>query len=40
MKSTEDLEVQTGPGMMPAYCAVPATPPPWPGAVGIHDFSA
>ncbi len=24
---------------MPAYCAVPATSPPWPGVVVIHDFT-
>jgi carboxymethylenebutenolidase len=24
---------------MPAYYAVPATPPPWPGVVVIHDFT-
>ena len=24
---------------MPAYCAVPTTPPPWPGVVVIHDFT-
>jgi len=24
---------------MPAYCAVPAKPPPWPGVVVIHDFT-
>ena len=24
---------------MPAYCAVPAVPPPWPGVVVIHDFT-
>jgi carboxymethylenebutenolidase len=39
MKSTGDLEIQTGRGVMPAYCAVPATPPPWPGVVVIHDFT-
>ena len=33
------LEIQTGQGLMPAYCAVPATPPPWPGVVVIHDFT-
>jgi carboxymethylenebutenolidase len=24
---------------MPAYCAVPTTPEPWPGVVVIHDFT-
>lgn len=24
---------------MPAYCAVPDLPPPWPGVVVIHDFT-
>ncbi len=24
---------------MPAYCAVPTTPPPWPGVVVIHDIT-
>ena len=24
---------------MPAYCARPTTPPPWPGVVVIHDFT-
>jgi carboxymethylenebutenolidase len=24
---------------MPAYCAVPSTPPPWPGVVVVHDFT-
>lgn len=24
---------------MPAYCAVPTAPPPWPGVVVIHDFT-
>ena len=24
---------------MPAYCAWPTTPPPWPGVVVIHDFT-
>lgn len=24
---------------MPAYCAVPPVPPPWPGVVVIHDFT-
>jgi carboxymethylenebutenolidase len=33
------LEIETGRGLMPAYAAVPATAPPWPGAVVIHDFT-
>ena len=33
------VEIQTRQGLMPAYCAVPATPPPWPGVVVIHDFT-
>ena len=24
---------------MPAYCAVPASAPPWPGVVVVHDFT-
>ena len=24
---------------MPAYCAVPVAPPPWPGVVVVHDFT-
>jgi putative tricarboxylic transport membrane protein len=39
VESTGDLEIQTGRGVMPAYCAVPAEPPPWPGVVVIHDFT-
>lgn len=34
-----NLEIETGRGRMPAYCAVPGTPPPWPGVVVIHDFT-
>jgi hypothetical protein len=33
------VEIQTRQGLMPAHCAVPATPPPWPGVVVIHDFT-
>jgi carboxymethylenebutenolidase len=39
MESTGDLEIPTGRGTMPAYCAVPTVPPPWPGVVVIHDFT-
>lgn len=34
-----DLEIETGRGVMPAYCAVPTTAPPWPGVVVVHDFT-
>ena len=33
------LEIRTPQGVMPAYCAVPTTSPPWPGVVVIHDFT-
>ena len=33
------LRIDTGRGLMPAYAAVPDTPPPWPGVVVIHDFT-
>jgi carboxymethylenebutenolidase len=39
METTLKVEIQTGQGLMPAYCAVPTTPPPWPGVVVIHDFT-
>ncbi|WP_199905113.1 dienelactone hydrolase family protein [Nocardioides sediminis] len=39
MVTTRDLEIETGRGPMPAYCAVPTAPPPWPGVVVVHDFS-
>jgi carboxymethylenebutenolidase len=39
METTMKVEIQTRQGLMPAYCAVPATPPPWPGVVVIHDFT-
>jgi carboxymethylenebutenolidase len=39
METTLKVEIQTGQGLMPAYCAVPATQPPWPGVVVIHDFT-
>src|SRR6478672_1685070 len=38
--NTEPLvELETPHGLMPAYAAVRATPPPWPGVVVIHDFT-
>lgn len=39
MGTTSLLEIRTPRGLMPAYCAVPTTSPPWPGVVVIHDFS-
>ena len=39
METTSNVGIQTGQGLMPAYYAVPATPPPWPGVVVIHDFT-
>jgi len=33
------VAIQTGQGLMPAYCAVPGTPGPWPGVVLVHDFT-
>jgi carboxymethylenebutenolidase len=39
MESVALLEIETGRGLMPAYAAVPATAPPWPGVVVIHDFT-
>ena len=33
------VEVPTDRGPMPAYVAVPDTPPPWPGVVVVHDFT-
>lgn len=33
------LEIETQHGLMPAYTAVPAAEPPWPGIVEIHDFT-
>jgi hypothetical protein len=39
MQTTLDVEIQTEQGLIPAYCAVPSTPPPWPGVVVIHDFT-
>jgi carboxymethylenebutenolidase len=37
--SSSLVEIPTGRGLMPAYCARPATPPPWPGVVVVHDFA-
>jgi carboxymethylenebutenolidase len=39
MDATSLLEIRTARGVMPAYCAVPTTPPPWPGVVVLHDFT-
>lgn len=39
MEPLADLEIRTAHGPMPAYAAVPASPPPWPGVVVIHDFT-
>lgn len=39
MDRTSDVRIQTAQGVMPAYCAEPTTPPPWPGVVVIHDFT-
>jgi carboxymethylenebutenolidase len=33
-----DVEIATAGGSMPAYCATPTAPPPWPGVVVVHDF--
>jgi carboxymethylenebutenolidase len=37
--SGTDVEVLSPLGPMPAYCAVPASAPPWPGVVVVHDFT-
>jgi carboxymethylenebutenolidase len=39
MPTTSDVAIRTEQGLMPAYCAVPSTRPPWPGVVVIHDFT-
>jgi carboxymethylenebutenolidase len=39
MEPTGKLAIRAGRGMMPAYLASPAVPPPWPGVVVIHDFT-
>lgn len=37
--STAEVEIRTERGAMPAYLAVPDSPPPWPGVVVVHDFT-
>jgi carboxymethylenebutenolidase len=39
MGTTGTVDVDTGRGPMPAYCAVPSASPPWPGVVVVHDFT-
>lgn len=39
MGTSSLVGIKTGHGRMPAYAAVPATAPPWPGVVVIHDFT-
>jgi carboxymethylenebutenolidase len=39
METRPQIEIETGHGLMPAYTAAPATAPPWPGVVVIHDFT-
>jgi carboxymethylenebutenolidase len=39
MGAMAEVEIQTPMGGMPAYVAVPASAPPWPGVVVIHDFT-
>jgi carboxymethylenebutenolidase len=39
MDAISQVQIPSGRGLMPAYSAVPATPPPWPGVVVIHDFT-
>lgn len=34
-----DVEIPAPRGNLPAYVAVPNSPPPWPGVVVIHDFT-
>lgn len=39
MEPMDAIEIRTGRGTMPVYCAVPSSPPPWPGVVVVHDFT-
>lgn len=39
MVSTTSVQVPTDRGELPAYVAVPDSPPPWPGVVVVHDFT-
>jgi len=39
METSSEVEIRTEQGIMPAYCAVPSTQPPWPGVVVVHDFT-
>src|SRR6476619_3397648 len=36
---SSEVDIRTRQGVMPAYVAEPATAPPWPGVVVIHDFT-
>lgn len=39
MGTSPEVLIETGRGEMPAYAAVPSSPPPWPGVVVVHDFT-
>ncbi|MGZ5415599.1 MAG: dienelactone hydrolase family protein [Nocardioides sp.] len=39
MGTSTPMEIRTAHGLMPTYCAVPTTSPPWAGVVVIHDFT-
>lgn len=39
MSAGGQVDIDTGRGPMPVYCAVPSSPPPWPGVVVVHDFT-
>jgi carboxymethylenebutenolidase len=39
MENVSQVAIHTGQGLMPAYCAIPDMPGPWPGVVVIHDFT-